>query len=148
MLLRPFWDRSIAVVSTWFTKYCLGCPNMHLLTQLIPVLATVSRTVGGVTDGEIVCREYVRRLRRASSSYNSKMFMDYPLCIQLHGFSEKWFDSSCSLFMQLPLHLFTHIFKRVLSSQLRKGLYAWSAFICWYGMDSCSQTRLDSGDSR
>ena len=36
-----------------------------------------SSPVGGVTDGEIVCREYEKYVRRTSSLYDSKMSMYY-----------------------------------------------------------------------
>ena len=54
-----------------------GCPYMHLLCQLtlnFHESTMVDRTAGGVTDGEIICREYARR---ASSLHDSKMSIDY-----------------------------------------------------------------------
>ena len=37
LLLRPFWDRSRAILATWLVEYCiqfLAVHDMHLLTQL------------------------------------------------------------------------------------------------------------------
>ena len=63
LLLRPFWDRSRAVVATWFTEYFIqffGCPCMHLLSQL-----TSNSTTEGWQNsrwGDITRRTTLERL--------------------------------------------------------------------------------------
>ena len=74
LLLRPFWDRSRAVVATCLAEYCIQFLAVHIAyTLLLSQLTsnristkegtTVGETAGGVTDVEIVCREYVREAR-------------------------------------------------------------------------------------
>ena len=66
LLLRPFWDRSRAVVATWPTEYCIQFLdaiwyNIYAFAKPADIefherRYTVGRTADGVKDGEIVRR--------------------------------------------------------------------------------------------
>ena len=59
---------------------------------------TVGKTPGGVTDGEIVCREYVRRA--SSLIYNSKMPIDYEYTMHVYTsmcFQKDGLTPACSV---------------------------------------------------
>ena len=98
LLLGPFWDRSLAIVATWSTEYCIqfldAIRYMHLLKstdiKFSQEKVLVGRTAGGMTDGEIVCREYVRRVS-SDSMQDVYRLPQYTVC--LHAFSVKCFDS-------------------------------------------------------
>ena len=81
MLLRPFWDRRIAVVATWLAEYCIQFLAVHACICYANWLristregTKVDRTAGGVTslEGQLVTSRapeiaiYLRTYLRAS----------------------------------------------------------------------------------
>ena len=60
LLLRPFCDRSRAVVATWLTGYCfwLSVYAFAKPADIKFLREKVLQLADGVTDGDIICREY------------------------------------------------------------------------------------------
>ena len=74
---------------------------MHLLSQLT-VHFHERRLAEQLTDVEIVCREYSKYVRRASSLYNSKMSIDHynVLYVSMH-FQKDSMTPGCSVVASL-----------------------------------------------